>query len=44
MTLFNNIPCMTVGYSEKNQYNFDWKLHTILAPHLHIFKNKKMYC
>ena len=39
--VFNNIPCMTVGYSEKNQYNFDWKLHTILAPHLHILKNKK---
>ncbi len=39
--LFHNIPCMTVGYTEKNQYNFDWKLHSDIAPHLKILKNKE---
>ena len=32
---------MAVGYSEKNQYGFDWSAHTVAAPHLKILKNKK---
>ena len=40
-SLYNKVPCMAVGYTEKNQYGFDWRLHTVVAPHLKILKNKK---
>ena len=35
------LPCLTLGYSEKNYNFFQWKSFVQNAPHLKILKNKK---
>lgn len=37
----NHLPCMTLGYFEKNYVHFNWKSFVLNAPHLRVLKKIK---
>jgi len=39
--LINKLPCLALGYFEKDYTHFNWKSFVLNAPHLRILKKKK---